>query len=97
MRRCSPIKIGELWNSFRHDNPRVDYKLKLGRIPDTWRKTVGKNIAAMTNRIEMKGFILHISVSSAIVRHELFLHRKSLIETMNKELGADIIKDIFIH
>lgn len=97
MRRCTPTRIGDIWSGFRRDNPRVAYKLAVGRIPEVWGKVVGPEIAALTTRIELKGVILNISISSSVVRHEIFLRRASLTGRLNEELGAEIIRDIFVH
>ncbi len=96
MRRCAPMKLGDVWAGFRRDNPRVEYKLAVGRIPEVWREVVGPDIAALTTHIELRGVMLNISVASSMVRHELFLRRSALTQRMNEKLGSQIIRDIFV-
>ncbi len=97
MRRCEPINIGRLWAEFKRRNPQVERKLAAGRIPEAWGKVTGRGVAALTSRLELKGGVLNVSVTSSVVRHELFLRRQALVQAINKEIEADIVRDIYIH
>lgn len=64
------------------------------RIIETWNGVVGSMIARHTDKIQVKGRILYVSLDSSALRSELMMARSKIVESMNKEIGAKVIDDI---
>ncbi len=67
------------------------------RIEAIWEPVMGPTIARHTTNINLKGDRLYLTVDSAALRNELFYSRAQIKEVINKEIGKDIIKDVFIY
>lgn len=67
------------------------------KIEAMWESVMGKTIARHTTAINLKGNRLYLTVDSAPLRNELFYARVKISDIINKELGTDIIKDVFIY
>ena len=77
--------------------------LKLGsglyeaKIQSSWEKVMGKTIARYTKSINLKNGKLYLTIESASLKNELFYSRDKIKEIYNKELGAEIIKEVLIY
>jgi hypothetical protein len=67
------------------------------KIEAMWESLMGRTIARHTTNINLKGDRLYLTVDSAALRNELFYSRVKIREVINKEIGVDIIKDVFIY
>ncbi len=67
------------------------------RIEALWEPVMGNTIARHTTNINLKGDRLYLTVDSAALRTELFYSRVKIRDVVNKELGKNIIKDVFIY
>jgi len=67
------------------------------KIEAMWESVMGRTIAKHTTNIDLKGDRLYLTVDSAALRNELFYSRAKIREVLNKEIGKDIIKDVFIY
>jgi len=67
------------------------------KIEAMWELLMGPTIANHTSAISLKGDRLYLTVDSAALRNELFYARTKVREVINKEIGRDIIKDVFIY
>jgi hypothetical protein len=67
------------------------------KIEAMWESVMGRTIAKHTTNINLKGDRLYLTVDSAALRNELFYSRVKIREVINKEIGIDIIKDVFIY
>ena len=65
------------------------------RLFDAWEKVLGKSVAAYTTNKYIKNKVLYVKISSAVLRNELLMSRELLIVSLNREVGAEVIKDIF--
>ena len=67
------------------------------KIEAMWESLMGRTIARHTTNISLKGDRLYLTVDSAALRNELFYSRVKIKEVINKEIGLDIVKDVFIY
>ena len=70
-----------------------------GRLDETtitkkWEEVVGKPMAQYTKNVYVSKGILHVEVTSSVVRNELMMNRSTLIERLNAITGNETIKDI---
>lgn len=95
MRRCYPIRIGELWQSYKSDNPDIERKIKEGSVGDVWRQVVGDRIAMATQVNYVRG-VLCVKVNASVLRHELFMNRENIRHEMNSILNEEIVGTIIV-
>jgi len=75
-------------------NNHLDKKLNDKHLIDAWPKILGENIKQYTTEISIKNRVLYVSLSSSVLRHDLFLSREEIKNSLNREVGAEVIKEI---
>jgi predicted nucleic acid-binding Zn ribbon protein len=73
---------------------KLDRKLAEKHILDAWPKVLGESVMHYTTKLEIKRGVLYVSLSSAVLRHELFLSGNEIKESLNKYAGTKVISDI---
>ena len=66
------------------------------RIFKTWDLVVGDAGARATTSKFFKEGILYCTISSSIIRTQLFYRREDIVTMMNKMLNGDIIKKLIL-
>lgn len=96
MRRNKTISIKEaLEDLIREYN--LEPKLKEASTIKIWDGITGKAIAQRTKRIYIKDGVLHIYLTSSVVKNELMMLRESLRSQINNKAGEEVVRDIIIH
>ena len=72
-------------------------RLNETRLLDAWEKVLGKSVVAYTKSKYIKNKVLHVKITSAVLRNELLMSRELLIASLNREAGAEVINDIFFN
>ena len=72
----------------------LDKQLNEKRLIDAWPKILGENILKYTTDLNIKNRILYVSLSSSVLRHDLFLSRDEIKNSLNKNVGVEVIKEI---
>jgi hypothetical protein len=67
------------------------------KIQSLWAEVMGKTVARYTISVQLNGNRLYVVVDSAPLKSELFYSRDKIKEVINREIGAEIIKDVFIY
>lgn len=96
MRRTKPARIGELLDDFMESSPNVARKMAEARVADVWAKIVGIHAANHTQSVEVKNGVLTATMTSSVVRHEIFMQRNSLRDALNKELGRRVVRVLIV-
>ena len=73
---------------------RLERPLYEKRLIDAWSVVLGKNVVQYTSDLDIKNRVLFVQITSAALRHELFLSREEIKNSLNKHVGADIITEI---
>jgi hypothetical protein len=63
-------------------------------IIQAWEKMMGGFISRKTESINIHKGVLHISLTSSVIRQELSMGKEKIIEELNKQLGGKAIKEI---
>jgi predicted nucleic acid-binding Zn ribbon protein len=93
MRRKNTELLGEVIEQFLRQR-KLDKPLYQQRLLTAWPEVLGPNIQAYTQSLEIKNKVLYVSITSAVLRHDLFLSRAKIVESLNKKVGSEVIKDI---
>lgn len=72
----------------------LDKPLYEKRLIDAWPLVLGANIVQYTKELSIKNRVLFVSLNSSVLRHDLFLSREEIKNSLNKQVGVDVIVDI---
>ena len=72
----------------------LDKPLNEKRIIGAWPIVLGENIMQYTTELSIKNRILYVTLSSSVLRHDLFLSREEIKKSLNKQVGGEIINSI---
>ncbi len=95
MRRTQTRLIGDILEEF-FKRPYVARKIAEGKLPEFWREIVGEHVAMLTNDVRLEHGILHVSVSSSVVRNDLFYRRDQLVQLINERAGVHLVNAVII-
>jgi predicted nucleic acid-binding Zn ribbon protein len=93
MRRKNTELLGDVIQQFLKQR-RLDKPLFEQRLIAAWPEVLGPNIQAYTTDISIKNKVLYVNISSSVLRHDLFLTREQIIESLNRHVGAEVITGI---
>ncbi len=96
MRRNKTITIGEALADLINEY-RLAPKLREASVINIWEDLTGKVITARTKKIYVKDGVMHIYLTSAVVRNELMMLRESLRRQVNLKAGGEVIREIVVH
>ncbi|MDD3320621.1 MAG: DUF721 domain-containing protein [Paludibacter sp.] len=72
----------------------LDKPLYEKRLIDAWPQVLGNNIVQYTSNLKISNRVLYVSLTSSVLRHDLFLSREQIKNSLNKQVGAEVIIDI---
>jgi hypothetical protein len=93
MRKRNTESLSEIINQVLKIN-HLDKKLNEKHLIDAWPKVLGVNINMYTSELFIKNRVLYVTLTSSVLRHDLFLSREEIKLSLNRVVGAELIKDI---
>ncbi|MGB8359074.1 MAG: DUF721 domain-containing protein [Bacteroidales bacterium] len=96
MRRNKTITIKEALEDLIREY-KLEPKLKEASTLKIWDGITGKAIAQRTKRIFIREGVLHIYLTSSVVKNELTMLRESLRSQINNKAGEEVVREIIIH
>lgn len=96
MRRNKTITLGEALGDLIKEY-RLEKGLKDAAVLNIWEDIAGKVITARTKRIYLKDGVLHIYLTSSVLRNELMMLRDSLKSRINSRAGEEVVREIMLH
>lgn len=93
MRKRNTELLGEVVKQFLKKN-KLDNKLHEKHLLDAWPKVLGQNINQYTTELIIKKSVLYVSLSSSVLRHDLFLSKSAIVKALNNEIGVELLNDI---
>ena len=72
----------------------LDEKLNDKHLIEAWSVVLGKNISNYTTDLNVKNKTLYVSLSSSVLRHDLFLSRQEIKTALNRHVGKEVIREI---
>jgi predicted nucleic acid-binding Zn ribbon protein len=76
----------------RHYN--LEEKYNESRLKSCWSEIMGKPIARRTSSLYVKGKVLHVTLDSAPLRHELTIAKQKVLEIIAEEFGKGFVEDV---
>ena len=95
MRRSKTITLAEALDDYIREMNLGDKLSETGLI-NSWEEVVGRAIGSRTKKIYIKDRVLYVHLSSSVVRNELLMLRKELMEKLNQKAGKSVIRDIVL-
>ena len=83
--------MGEVLRDFFEDNTELYEKMMEIRVQRAWGEVLGPTIMQYTRKV------LHVSLTSSVLRSELTLCRERLVKSLNDYAGASVITNIVFH
>ncbi len=96
MKRTEPKSIAEIIDeSLRRDG--LDTAMAEQRALYMWPEIVGPGVNRYTTRRYVEHGVMHVYLSSAVLKNELSFHRSSLIGQLNRAAGSNVITQLVLH
>ncbi len=95
MRRSKTISLADAIKDYITEM-NLGEKLAETSVLNSWEEIVGKAISSRTSKIYVKDHVLHVHLTSSVVRNELMMLRESLRNKLNEKAGKEVIKDIIL-
>ena len=87
--------VGEVLKFIIKDN-----KLQAGMdqisVKEAWKSLMGNGVNSYTKNLVLKGTVLYVELSSAVLREELSFGKDKIIAMLNEELRRDIVKEVVL-
>ncbi|MEZ4998882.1 MAG: DUF721 domain-containing protein [Bacteroidales bacterium] len=96
MRRNKTITLGEALSDLVREY-RLEKGLKEAEVLNIWESIAGRVITARTKRTYLRDGVLHIHLTSSVVRNELMMLRDSLKNRINSRAGEEVVREIVLH
>lgn len=96
MKKRNTQAIGEILRDFFEDNTELYEKILEIRVKRAWYETLGSGISNYTHSIFVKDRVLHVSLSSAVLRNEVLLNSEQIIKRINDYTGIKVIEKLVV-
>ena len=94
MKRKEAQALNEILDEILRQN-HLDIGLDGARARQAWKDIMGEAVDKCTLHLDFNKGELVVKLSSAILRNELFMNRRQLIERLNTHIGRPIVKSIY--
>lgn len=95
MKRTKTVLMGSVMDDFFR-RPYIAAKIAEGRLKETYRNIVGDHVANLTTELKLDGKILHVKLTSSLLRQELFYQRDELRDELNRRSGVNFISAVIV-
>lgn len=95
MRQSKPEQLNNLLLLFVKEF-KLEQGLMENRVLNLWDELMGKNVAKATLSKHIYQRKIYISLSSAIVRHELFMMRSEIVKELNRRAGGNVVDELIL-
>lgn len=95
MRKSQTQKIGDVIMDCLREL-QIDRKLKEVSLVSQWETMMGRMVALRTDQIYIKNRILYIHVTSSVLKTELMMMRREIVDKLNENAGEKLIENIVI-
>jgi predicted nucleic acid-binding Zn ribbon protein len=94
-RKSATTSLGDAIKEFLREYKHSD-KLLESQVVESWSKIMGPSIANLTQSVHIKNGKLYVSLKSSVLRSELMMQKRIIVETLNQHVGSEVVKDIVL-
>lgn len=94
MQKKEAQSISEILDEILQHN-HLDIGLNAARARQAWKEVMGEAVDSCTIQVLFDRGTLQVRLSSAVLRNELFMNRRVVIERLNTHIGRKIIQNIY--
>ena len=87
--------IGDVLKQFISQN-KLEAGMDVVNVRDAWKNLMGNGVNNYTTEIQLKGSILYVALSSAVLREELSYGKDKIIKMINEELRKDVVTNLIL-
>ncbi len=95
MKRGETKSIAELVKAMCREEG-LETPLNEYRLMNAWGEVLGAAVASYTKELRIYNQVLYVTLTSSVLRHELFMNRKSIVRRLNEHVRAQVITDIIL-
>jgi len=96
MNNHNTFLLKEAFKDFLNTYPFIKDKVNENRITEVWGKLMGQMILKHTDKLTVRNRVLSVEVNSATLRNELNYAKEKIRNTINNELGDNLIDEVRI-
>lgn len=93
MRRTNSESVGDLVRQYLRQQG-LEAPLNEYRLISGWGYVMGPIVERYTRDLVIRNQTLYVRLSSPVVRQELLMQRRELVERLNAYVGAQVVCDI---
>jgi len=93
MRRRNTEKLSDILGQVLKQN-HLDEKLYETRVLKSWSVVLGENVMKYTTNMYFSKKKLYVTLTSAVLRQELFITREEIRNSLNNYVGFPVVKEI---
>lgn len=94
-RLSNESSIGDILKEIIDAN-KLDKGLNQISVADAWKNLMGNGVNNYTRNVLLKGSVLYVELTSAVLREELSYGKDKIIKMINEELGREVVKDVIL-
>ncbi|MCL9805737.1 DUF721 domain-containing protein [Flavobacterium amniphilum] len=94
-RLSNESSIGDILKEIIDAN-KLDKGLNQISVADAWKNLMGNGVNNYTRNVLLKGSVLYVELTSAVLREELSYGKDKIIKMINEELGREVVKDVVL-
>ena len=65
-------------------------------VKEAWKSLMGNGVNNYTRNVALKGSVLYVELTSAVLREELSYGKDKIIRMINEELGREVVGDVVL-
>jgi hypothetical protein len=87
--------ISDVLKQFISQN-KLESGMDVVNVREAWKNLMGNGVNNYTTEIQLKGSVLYVALSSAVLREELGYGKDKIIKMINEELRKDLITNLIL-
>ena len=90
--------IGSILKEFMNNDSQIKLKSNIAeaRVIRAWKEMLGEGVSMYTSNIYFNRGVLIVYLNSSVLRAELMMNKKNLINKLNEHAEMKIIRDILL-
>lgn len=86
--------ISNILSEFFNENPELKTSVAEHRAVTAWRELLGEGVSHYTKNVYFRRNILHVQLTSSVLRAELIMNKQNLIDKLNEHAEMEVVRDI---